>query len=84
MATCFHCKTEETQLFENGVPICLKCAEARSFGPKPAASDLENLREKLHQDLIRSTDQKGMATAHNRLNDYLARGVVPEDLKRSG
>lgn len=30
MATCFHCKTEETQLFENGVPICLVCANTRA------------------------------------------------------
>jgi hypothetical protein len=28
--------------------------------------------------------RKEMATAHNRLNDFLNRGVVPEDLKRSG
>jgi hypothetical protein len=25
-----------------------------------------------------------MSTAHKRLNDYLSRGIVPEDLKRSG
>ena len=25
-----------------------------------------------------------MMKAHNRLNDYLSRGIVPEDLKRSG
>ena len=29
MATCFHCKTEETALYENGVPICIACANAR-------------------------------------------------------
>ena len=28
--------------------------------------------------------RKEMATAHNRLNDFLSRGIVPEDLKRSG
>jgi hypothetical protein len=26
--------------------------------------------------------RKEMATAHNRLNDYLSRGIVPDDLKR--
>jgi hypothetical protein len=31
-----------------------------------------------------SVTRKEMATAHNRLNDYLSRGIVPEDLKRSG
>ena len=28
--------------------------------------------------------RREMATAHSRLNDYLSRGIVPEDLKRSG
>ena len=26
MATCAHCKTQETELYENGTPICLACA----------------------------------------------------------
>jgi hypothetical protein len=30
-----------------------------------------------------SVARKEMATAHNRLNDYLNRGIAPEDLKRS-
>ena len=30
-----------------------------------------------------SMARRGMMTAHNRLNDFLARGIVPEDLKRS-
>ena len=28
--------------------------------------------------------RKSMMTAHTRLNDYLERGIMPEDLKRSG
>ena len=31
-----------------------------------------------------SIARKEMATAHDRLNDYLNRGIVPEDLKRCG
>jgi len=31
-----------------------------------------------------SLARKEMGTAHNRLNDYLSRGIVPEDLKQSG
>ena len=27
--------------------------------------------------------RRGMMAAHNRLNDFLAQGIVPEDLKRS-
>jgi len=29
-----------------------------------------------------SAARKEMMDAHNRLNDFLARGIVPEDLKR--
>jgi len=28
--------------------------------------------------------RKEMATAHNRLNDYLSRGIVPDDLAKNG
>jgi len=28
--------------------------------------------------------RKEMSAAHNRLNDFLSRGIVPEDLKQSG
>lgn len=28
--------------------------------------------------------RKEMVKAHTRLNDYLSRGIVPEDMKRSG
>jgi hypothetical protein len=30
-----------------------------------------------------SIARRGMMTAHNRLNDFLAQGIVPEDLMRS-
>jgi hypothetical protein len=30
MEICSRCKAEETELFVGGVPICLKCADARS------------------------------------------------------
>jgi hypothetical protein len=30
MPLCAVCKTEETQLYFNGQPICLKCAEKRT------------------------------------------------------
>lgn len=31
-----------------------------------------------------SAARKEVARAHGRINDYLSRGIVPEDLKRSG
>ena len=29
MEKCAFCKIENTELYENGVPICLKCSKAR-------------------------------------------------------
>jgi hypothetical protein len=81
MATCASCKTQETELYENGVPACLKCIEARSIKRKPSLSEYEDIRATLHQELIRANDRKEVGTAHNRLNDFLTRGIVPEDLK---
>ena len=123
MATCTNCNTEETELYESSVPICLKCSDVRSVKRKPAVSEQE-IRATLLQDLVGATlrnseairkfeevtgqfpgggltqpdgvqriknasnaltiARKEMATAHNRLNDYLGRGIVPEDLKGSG
>ena len=82
MATCFHCKTKETALYETDVPICLSCAGLRSIRRKPANADQESIRAKLHEDLMRATDRNELATAHNRLHDFLCRGSVPEDLNR--
>jgi hypothetical protein len=36
-----------------------------------------------HPDGVRIA-RKEMATAHNRLNDFLNRGIVPDELKRNG
>jgi len=33
--TCAFCKAEETELYENGVPICLQCAQRRNPNPPP-------------------------------------------------
>jgi hypothetical protein len=53
MAICAHCKTQETHLFENGVPICLDCADGH-IKPKPPATD-EQIRATLLQDVIELT-----------------------------
>jgi hypothetical protein len=45
--------------------------------PRPGGAKLiENASNKL------SIARKAMMKAHNRLNDYLGRGIVPEDIKR--
>ena len=114
MAACAHCKTEETELYENGLAICLQCAGAHTAA---AASPESYLRDALFRDLAAATKRvnaasgaldeiigqfqrddiqrmqrvsekleaarKEMARAHNRLNDFLSRGIIPKDLKRA-
>lgn len=53
MATCFHCKTEETQLYENGVPICLRCANSPPIKHKPPATD-RDIGAELLQNMLRA------------------------------
>ena len=50
MAICFHCKTEETQLYENGVPICLKCVKEPPSKRKAAASEQDGFRATLREE----------------------------------
>jgi hypothetical protein len=118
-AECVICKAQ-TQLYNNGVPVCVTCSEGRDSKPKLPTSDqpvLNILRRDLqaaeerasaataafnavigdvpsgmpHPDGTqrihnasreRSQARAGLMIAHNRLNDYLARGAVPDDLKQ--
>jgi len=113
MAICGHCKTEETELHEKGVPICLACSASRprsdtrvalvedvfkttaqcdaaslefytalrdipDWPPQPDGTQhIKNISHKL------TAARDEMMRAHNRLTDYLERGIVPEDLKWS-
>ena len=54
MATCAHCETEETQLHENGVPICLKCSD-RSTLREPVLAPSQDIRAILLQGVLRAT-----------------------------
>jgi hypothetical protein len=54
MATCAHCNTQETELYEYEVPICLDCMEARTGKRKPPASE-KNIRAILLQEVFRTT-----------------------------
>jgi hypothetical protein len=127
MTQCDFCKSE-TELYENGTPICVQCAEAREVGRVPLGSGQSppvgelKIREILRQEVLETTAtlkavseefnallsaipsgvphpdgthriqvasrtlsaaRKDMIRAHSRLNDFLSRGVVPEELKRS-
>jgi hypothetical protein len=114
MPQCTRCQTE-TELYENGSPICLNCAQEETQPkPKPPAG----LRDTLFRDLMDATAgmnaqqqkydammvefptmraatvikkacanvesaRKELSRAHNRLNDFLSRGIIPEDLARA-
>ena len=116
MAWCAYCKTNDAELYEDGSPICLKCAELTGdqCGGTQAAlvralseatlradcalADLTELINDIPGDLPQSDGvqrirnaavsltlaQQHKMTAHNRLNDYLNHGILPDDLKRSG
>ena len=120
MAQCAYCKAE-TELYENGTPICIVCAGAKADTPRPSATE-SPIRLKLLQEVRQATDRVNAAAesfssiiqdipsdtphpdgalritqasrelstaraelmaAHHRLNDFLGRGVIPEDLKAS-
>lgn len=53
MPICAYCNTQETQLLQNGVPICLDCTDGRTK-PKPPATD-QQIRATLLQDVIELT-----------------------------
>jgi hypothetical protein len=121
MAACAFCKAE-TELYNGGVPVCVKCSEAHEGEPKSRTSE-HNVLSVLKQDLQAATERAREATenfdavssdipsgmphpdgtqriynasrqvsvarvelmrAHHRLNDYIQRRVVPEDLKPDG
>ena len=133
MAKCAHCKKQETQMYEKGVPLCIACATDKAVerangtshksptNQKPvtereiganllqgmlsavslndeAANEFDHAvsqaRTAAHhpdgaqriKDASRklSVTREEMMAAHTRLNDFVERGIVPEDLKRSG
>ena len=71
MAICAHCKSQETQLFERGVPICIACAQGPSIKPKPYASERE-IRTTLLQDLPQAT-----AACHEANRQFEATASFP-------
>ena len=121
MAECAYCKSE-TELFENGTPICVSCAAAREGDPRPSFGS-SDIQQKLLQEIREATDRVNAAAegfslllkdvpsnvpapdgtfritqashelataraemmrAHRRLNDFLSRGVIPEDVDQGG
>jgi hypothetical protein len=61
MAACAHCKTQETGMYENGVPVCLACttdiaAKVNRFGLNPAHSMVDGAGS-LPKDLKRDAEK---------------------------
>ena len=44
MALCAQCKTQETQMYENGLPICLACATDKDVERADAATKRDERR----------------------------------------
>jgi len=59
MAECAYCKAE-TELYESGVPVCVKCADARTKRKPPATE--QQIRNALLQDVIELTARTEQAT----------------------
>ena len=112
MAECAYCKTE-TQLYLNGVPLCLKCSDqprdkrdvkitllkelAEATKRADEASDTflaitteipngmphpdgtQNIHNASHK---LTAAREALMRAHTRLNNYVERGIVPDDLKK--
>lgn len=53
MQLCAFCKTKNTALYENGVPICLECADARTTRESPTTD--QRTRSVLLQDILELT-----------------------------
>lgn len=61
MAVCTFCRAE-TELYESGVPVCVKCSDARDSKRKPPTSEHEVLNV-LKQDLQAAAERSKAATA---------------------
>src|SRR5258708_34260193 len=60
MARCAYCG-DETELYNDGVPVCLKCTEIPETNGKPPATD-QQIRSNLLQDVLELTARTQEAT----------------------
>jgi hypothetical protein len=74
MAECAYCKAE-TELHNNGVPICLKCSDDQEAKRKPPATQQQILNTLL-QDVIELTARTEQAT--EEFEDLM--GQIPSGL----
>ena len=123
MERCALCKEEDTALYEDGVPVCLKCANERENKASQKPSSAQSVQNILVEQIVEATNRVNKAThaffevmgqvptgfphpdgsqrihnaslelstarkelmkAHTRLDDFLKKGIMPADARRSG
>jgi hypothetical protein len=60
MADCAYCKIE-TELYENGTPICVVCARAKAVNPRLSSAESQ-IRLKLLQEVRQATNRVNALT----------------------
>jgi hypothetical protein len=60
MPICARCKTQDTELYENGIPICLSCSGEPEAAPIPWNSN-NPIKEALMKEVLDTTARKNEA-----------------------
>lgn len=72
MAKCVYCGSE-TELYDGGVPICLKCSEQRGAKHKPPNSD--QIRAALVGQIARAT--AWVSSANHKFSEAMGQSGLP-------
>jgi hypothetical protein len=75
MAICAFCKTEETMLYESGIPICLTCVDRRE-----SKSRKKDATAKVHATLVRRLAELKMAADSATMEFNAISGDIPSGL----
>src|SRR6185312_6648872 len=78
MERCSFCKNKETALYDNGVPICVECANARGERKPPAME--QEIRGTLLKDINELTGRIDEATKEfQTVTDQIPSGLPHSD-----
>src|SRR4030081_1648817 len=79
MARCASCKRSETELYENGTPICIECSEKRELKRKPPVGE-PSIHHALGKELAEATAQVWEASeAFLRVTTEIPSGLPHQD-----
>ena len=62
MALCIHCKAKETELYDSGVPICLKCADERDNNARKPPVSSRTIQSILANEVADAASRTNKAT----------------------